>query len=89
MSENGFAVRGWLHCLKEGSETIDVIEVIMNQFIERSAQRGYSEGVMDEMRRAHISTQRDEKDVPRDVKEEGVQTDQLKRWSAYKRGVLE
>ena len=86
MSEdNGFAVRGCLYFIKDGTESVDTIEGIINQFIEIAAKRGYAEGVLDTLR----SPQRAEKVVPRGVTEEEVQMDQLKRWSSYKQGVTE
>ena len=89
MNDNGYPVRGLLQCLKEGSETIDEVERTINLIIERSTEKGYVEGVRDEMARWGISPQRAEKVVPRSLTEEEVQMDQLKRWSAYKQGVCE
>ena len=86
MSEsNGYPVRGILHMLADGSSTLDQTVEIINMYIEHSAKKCYAEGVLDSLKRP----QRAEKDVVRDVTEEEAQMDQLKRWSAYKQGVLE
>ena len=88
MSENGYPVSGMLNMLINKSLPLKQVEDAINQYIEISAKRGYAEGIVDGLRRDR-PPQEDEKDVPRDVIEEGVQMDQLKRWSAYKQGVLE
>ena len=87
--DNGYPVRGLLQCIKEGSETIDEVERTINIIIERSTEKGYAEGVRDEMARWGRSSQRAENTVPRGLTEEEVQMDQLKRLSAYKQGVHE
>ncbi|MDP4159803.1 MAG: hypothetical protein Q8911_08585 [Bacillota bacterium] len=56
---NGFPVRGWLNGLIEGSATIDETEETINSFIELAAKKGYSEGVVDGLRR---KTSRDERE---------------------------
>ena len=85
MSENGYPVRGILHMLADGSSTLDQTVEIINMYIEHSAKKCYAEGVLDTLKRTH----KEEKDIVRDVTEEEEQTDQLKRWSAYKQGVCE
>ena len=87
-SENGYPVSGLLNMLANKSLSIKQVEDAINQYIEISAKRGYAEGIVDGLRRDR-PPQRAEKDVLRDVTEEEEQTDQLKRWSAYKQGVLE
>lgn len=64
MNENGYAVRGWLHSLVEGTAELDEVESMINLFIERASERGYAEGVRDEMSRwGRIATQRTVKGV--------------------------
>lgn len=52
MNENGYPVRGWLNGLLDGLATIDEVETVINYFIEISAKKGYSNGVVDEMNRS-------------------------------------
>lgn len=64
MNENGYAVRGWLHSLVEGTAELDEVESMINLFIERASEKGYAEGVRDEMSRwGRIATQRTVKDA--------------------------
>ena len=85
---NGFPVSGMLNMLANKSLSIKQVEDTINQYIEISAKRGYAEGIVDGLRRDR-PPQRAEKDVIRGAIEEEVQMDQMKRWSAYKQGVLE
>ena len=47
MNKDGYAVRGWLHGLVEGSCSLEEAEEVINNFIRIAHQKGKSEAGLD------------------------------------------
>ena len=65
---NGIAVKGTLNLLLRGDTTIEQTTEIINMWIEITAKKFYSEGVLDGLRRSH----RDEKHPTRHLNDLGI-----------------
>lgn len=59
---SNYPIRGVLQGFSEGSFTFEESVDLLNGFIKASAEKGYSHGVIDEMRRGRVSEQKSRKD---------------------------
>lgn len=66
---SSYPVRGILQGFSEGSFTFEESVDLLNGFIKASVEKGYSHGVIDEMRRGRVSEQKSQRDwqVTRDM----------------------